>query len=71
MTLSNTGQSSPNDPAPCEVLPQCAICDGRMETVYERAHQKVCQCVECATTLTVPVTAWTIAAERRRSTPAA
>ena len=60
-----------NDVAPCDVMPLCPICDGQMETVYARAHQKVCQCVDCASTLTVPASAWDIAAEKRRHSPAA
>ena len=42
-----------------------------METVYERSHQKVCQCLDCGCTLTVPATAWDVAASKRRDSPAA
>lgn len=52
-------------------MPQCPVCDGRMETVYERPHQKVCQCVECGSTLAVPAGAWNIASDKRRTEPAA
>ena len=31
-----------------------------METVYSRAHQKVCVCVDCHTTVTVPASAWKV-----------
>lgn len=40
--------------------PQCPICEGQMEMVYERFSQKVCVCVECHSGLTIPVTAWDI-----------
>ncbi|HEX6163663.1 MAG TPA: hypothetical protein VFZ31_09875 [Vicinamibacterales bacterium] len=69
MTYRSPGDNRSNDSL-CDVVPLCAICDGRMETVYERSHQKVCQCVDCGTTLTVPATAWDIAA-RKRDDPAA
>ena len=71
--MNNSGSSGvgkPNDPAPCELFPQCPVCDGTMESVYERPHQKVCQCLDCACTLTVPVAAWEIAAAKRRTPPA-
>jgi hypothetical protein len=70
MTSDPSGNNS-NDPAPCDVLPQCPICDGRMETVYERPHQKVCQCVECGSALAVPSAAWHIASDKRKTPPAA
>ena len=70
MTSRPPGNHGSKEPAPCDVLPSCAICDGRMETVYERSHQKVCQCIECGSSLTVPATAWHIA-ERKRAEPAA
>jgi hypothetical protein len=37
-----------------------------MEAVYSRAHQKVCVCVDCHTTLTVPATAWQVRREKAR-----
>lgn len=69
----NSGPDDPNTPdgpAACELLPQCVICDGRMEIVYERAHQKVCQCMDCGCTLTVPASAWPIASAKRRGSVA-
>jgi hypothetical protein len=45
--------------------PPCPICDGRMETVYDRYHQKVSVCIECKTGITVPGTAWEIARMKR------
>jgi len=37
-----------------------------MEAVYSRAHQKVCVCVDCHTSITVPSSAWEIKSEKRR-----
>jgi hypothetical protein len=45
--------------------PPCPICDGRMETVYDRHHQKVSVCVDCHTGISVPGTAWEIARIKR------
>ena len=64
MTLrgSNTG---PNDPEPCEEVPECPICGGRLETVYDRYYQKVCVCIDCHAGLTIPQTAWSVARLKR------
>ncbi len=40
--------------------PECPICSGRMEVVYNRFNQQVCVCVECHTSLSIPATAWDI-----------
>ena len=71
MNFDSDRDDKRDDPSPCEVLPLCPICDGLMEAVYARAHQQVCQCVDCACTLTVPASAWQIAADKRRDAPAA
>ena len=71
MHTGSTGDDKRDPPAPCEFLPLCPICDGKMETVYARPHQKVCQCVDCACTLTVPVNAWDVATSKRHTTPTA
>lgn len=65
LRLINQDQDTPDTPGPCEVVEVCPICDGRMEAVYARAHQKVCVCVDCHTSLTVPASAWTLRRERR------
>lgn len=31
-----------------------------MEAVYSRAHQKVCVCSDCRTSITVPSAAWDV-----------
>ena len=37
-----------------------------METVYSRPHQKVCVCVDCHTSVSVPSSAWHVKGEKRR-----
>jgi hypothetical protein len=37
-----------------------------MEAVYSRAHQKVCVCTDCHTSITVPTTAWQVKRDKRR-----
>ena len=56
------------EPEPCEVVPACPICEGKMEKVYDRRHQQVCVCSECHTGLTVPKTAWEVARIKREAT---
>jgi hypothetical protein len=56
-----------HDSAPCQVVPACPICDGRMEEVYDRFHQKVCVCIDCHTGITVPGTAWEVARIKREA----
>lgn len=65
MALPVVKANDPLTPGPCEVLETCPICDGRMEAVYSRAHQKVCVCVDCHTSITVPAAAWKIKREKR------
>ena len=50
--------------APCDVIETCPICGGGMEAVYERAHQKVCICRDCNTSISVPFTAWNMRRKR-------
>ena len=47
-------------PAPCDVIDTCPICNGEMEAVYSRAHQTVCVCSDCHTSITVPSAAWDV-----------
>ncbi len=37
-----------------------------METVYHRPHQKVCVCVDCHTTISVPANAWNVTRDKGR-----
>ena len=59
--------ASPVDPTPepCEVMPFCPICRGKMELVYDRPNQKVCVCTDCHSGLNVPQAAWQIAKRKR------
>ena len=61
--------ASPADPTPepCEVMPFCPICGGKMELVYDRPHQKVCVCVDCMSGLSVPQAAWLVAKKKREA----
>jgi hypothetical protein len=59
----------PDDPRPVvdEQVAACPICDGRMELVYDRHHQKVVVCVDCQSGLTIPGAAWEIARIKREA----
>jgi len=61
--------SNQEEPAPEEEprLKTCPICQGRMELVYDRHHQKVVVCVDCQSGLTVPQSAWEIARIKREA----
>ena len=52
--------TDPRLPEPCDAIEICPICGGSMEAVYSRAHQKVCVCNDCHTSITVPSEAWEI-----------
>ena len=52
---------------PCTVVKECPVCEGEMEVVYDRNHQKVCVCVDCHTGITVPGSAWDIARIKREA----
>ena len=60
--MASLSQSVPD---PCDALPYCPICSGKMELVYDRPHQKVCVCSDCLSGLTVPQSAWQIAKTKR------
>jgi hypothetical protein len=62
MALHAVNPDGPLDPGPCDVIEICPICGGEMEAVYSRAHQKVCVCVDCHTSVTVPASAWKVKA---------
>lgn len=64
---ASKGPRGENEPDPCEVVPACPICGGKMESVYERNHQKVCVCVDCHSGLTVPATAYDVARIKREA----
>lgn len=66
MPLRAISPGDPLNPGPCDVIDICPICEGRMEAVYSRAHQKVCVCIDCHTSVTVPATAWQIRNQKPR-----
>lgn len=61
MTLRPVDKEKQPTDAPPDAIQECPVCQGRMETVYDRHHQTVCVCVDCHTGVTVPATAWNIA----------
>ena len=40
--------------------PDCPVCGGVMELVYDRFNQQVCVCVDCHSGLTIPAAAWEV-----------
>ena len=48
--------------------PNCPICSGQMELVYDRFNQQVCVCVECHSGLTIPAAAWEVQRRKRSGT---
>jgi hypothetical protein len=48
-------------------LAVCPVCDGQMETVYQRNNQQVIVCRDCHSGLTVPTSAWEIVRIKRQS----
>jgi len=51
-------------PELCEIISVCPLCNGTMELVYDRPTTKVCVCVDCHLSITVPARAWEVALER-------
>lgn len=66
MPLRAVNPDEPVESGPCDVIDICPICHGDMEAVYSRQHQKVCVCVDCHTSITVPVAAWDIRRKKKR-----
>jgi hypothetical protein len=46
-------------------LPDCPVCSGRLDLVYDRIGQKVYVCVDCHAGLTIPDSAWDTARKKR------
>ena len=46
---------------PCTILPWCPVCGGKMDLVHDGVTTKVCECVDCHTSITVPASAWDVA----------
>ena len=56
----------PSDsPEPCETIELCPVCAGKMEIAYHTPKMKVCVCVECMTSLSIPNEAWDVAKRNR------
>ncbi len=66
-TIFGMASQVDHTPEPCEVIPFCPICGGKMELVYDRPHQKVCVCSDCHSGLSVPQSAWGIATAKREA----
>ena len=60
---------APPDRQPDKVpaVPNCPICDGRMEVVYHRNNQQVSVCTDCHSGLTVPATAMQLGRIKREA----
>lgn len=56
-----------NEQHSCGTVKICPMCEGEMEIAYDRYHQKVCVCVDCHTSITVPGSAWEIARIKART----
>jgi hypothetical protein len=65
MPLRAVNPDEPVESGPCNVIEVCPICAGTMEAVYSREHHKVCVCVDCHTSITVPSAAWEIRARKK------
>ena len=50
---------------PLPPIPECPICGGKMELVYDRINQQVCVCTDCHSGLTIPAGAWEIQRKKR------
>jgi hypothetical protein len=61
-----SGDKPPETPDLCEVIP-CPVCGGRMEMAYDREPLKICVCLNCLTSVSVPAEAWRAMEERRRA----
>ena len=48
-------------------IPACSICGGKMVLAYDRYQQKVCVCIDCHTSLTIPGSAWHVASDKREA----
>lgn len=45
---------------PLHACPDCPICGGTFEIVYNRHNQRVSVCRDCQAGLTIPSTAWDV-----------
>lgn len=56
----------------CNTIPNCPVCGGTMDLVYDQPAMKVCMCGDCHTGVHVPIKAWDLlrAKARAREAPA-
>lgn len=48
-------------------LPDCPVCFGRLDLVYDRFKQRVYVCVDCHAGVTIPDTAWEVVRKKREN----
>lgn len=48
-------------------LAVCPVCEGQMETVYQRNNQQVIVCADCHSGVTIPTSAWEVVRIKRQS----
>lgn len=68
--MASRGSNSPEEEAQEETprkIPPCSICEGTMVLAYDRHGQKMCVCLDCHTSMTIPGSAWEVARAKRRS----
>jgi hypothetical protein len=65
--VNNSDEDPEQTSAPCEIIPACPICNGKMEKVYDRYHQQVCVCVDCHTGLSIPASARNVARLKKQN----
>jgi hypothetical protein len=60
----NRANQDPQGDSPRNI-PACSICEGIMVLAYDRYQQKVCVCLDCHTSITIPGAAWDVARAKR------
>lgn len=46
-------------PEPCELIPNCPICGGKLTIAHAHSKLRICVCKACGTSLSIPDEAWT------------
>jgi endogenous inhibitor of DNA gyrase (YacG/DUF329 family) len=49
--------------------PKCPVCGSTTVQVYDKNERRLFACNKCQTDVIVPISAWTVAAERKSDTP--
>jgi hypothetical protein len=62
----NMANQDPRGESPRKI-PACSICEGTMVLAYDRYQQKVCVCIDCHTSITIPGSAWDVARAKREA----